>query len=569
MSRATHRSVHVHPNRTVGTSLRGRALLAEPRLNKSTAFSDAERSDLEIGGLLPNRVETLDDQLARTAVEFDRLHDDLERHVYLRALQDHNEVLFYRFVRDHLTSTLPIVYTPTVGLATQQFSRIYRHPRGLFLSYPQRDRMAAQLDSIDGDVDVVVVTDGERVLGLGDQGAGGMAIPIGKLSLYSAFGGIDPARTLPIMLDVGTNNDDLLSDACYLGWRGPRVAEADYSSFVERFVTLLDKRFPGVLLQWEDFAQRHATRLLHSYRHRILSFNDDIQGTAAVALAAIWAAVRSRGASLAEQRFCIAGAGSAGTGIAAMIRDALITDGVSEPLRQLFLLDSKGLIHDRRSDLKPHQVDLAHPFGAVSGWAGADRPDDLATVVSEGQATVLIGVSGQPGTFTEPIVASMIAATERPIIMPLSNPTSRAEATPADLLAWTDGRAIVATGSPFDDVVHAGVTHRVSQSNNVYVFPGLGLGAVAVGATAISDRMLVTASSTVTDACGDLSPNSGILPPLEEVSSVSGRIAFEVARVAVEEGLAAEMSDADIDQQIAAYRWSPTYPTVVPADRSA
>ncbi len=557
----------MHTDRTVDTSLRGRALMAEPRLNKSTAFSVAERSELGIGGLLPDRVETLDDQLARTSVEFDRLHDDLERHVYLRALQDHNEVLFYRFVRDHLTSTLPIVYTPTVGLATQQFSRIYRRARGLFLSYPQRDRMTAQLDSIDGDVDVIVVTDGERVLGLGDQGAGGMAIPIGKLSLYSAFGGIDPARTLPIMLDVGTNNDDLLSDGCYLGWRNPRIGDADYSSFVEQFVTTLDKRFPGVLLQWEDFAERHATSLLHTYRNRILSFNDDIQGTAAVALAAIRAAVRSSGAPMAEQRFCIAGAGSAGTGIAAMIRDALLADGVSEPLRQLFMLDSRGLIHDRRPDLQPHQADLAHPFDAVSGWAGADRPDDLATVVSQSEATVLIGVTGQPGIFTEPIVASMLATVERPIIMPLSNPTSRAEATPADVLAWTDGRAIVATGSPFDDVVHAGVTHRISQSNNVYVFPGLGLGAVAVGATAISDGMLMAASSTVADACGDLTPNSGILPPLDEVPSVSGRIASAVARVAVEEGLADEMSGADIDQKVATYRWSPSYPTVAPSDR--
>ncbi|MGI9598775.1 MAG: NAD-dependent malic enzyme, partial [Acidimicrobiales bacterium] len=497
----------------------------------------------------------------RTAVEFDRLHDDLERHIYLRALQDYNEVLFYRFVQDNLTTTLPIVYTPTVGVATEQFSRIYRRPRGLFLSYPDRDRMASQLDTIGGEVDVVVVTDGERVLGLGDQGVGGMAIPIGKLSLYSAFGGIDPTRTLPIMLDVGTNNHDLLGDEWYLGWRHERVGDAEYGSFVEQFVTSLDDRFGGVLLQWEDFAQRHATTLLYAYRDRILSFNDDIQGTAAVALAAIWAGIRSTGRSLAEQRFCIAGAGSAGTGIASMIRDALIAEGVQDPLGRLFLLDSKGLIHDRRSDLKPHQVGLAHPLANVCGWANPERPDDLATVVARSGATVLIGVSGQPNTFTEAMVGSMLSAAERPIIMPLSNPTSRAEATPADLLAWSDGRAIVATGSPFDDVVHAGITHHISQSNNVYIFPGLGLGAVAVGATAISDRMLMTAASMVTDACG-FDPNDGILPTLDLVPAVSTRIASAVARVAVEDGLAADMSGAEIDLRITSRRWEPTYPTV-------
>ncbi len=552
----------MNANRTVATSLRGRALLAEPNLNKSTAFSAAERRDLAIGGLLPDRIETLDDQLVRTGLEFDRLEDDLQRHVYLRALQDYNEVLFYRFIGDNLAATLPIVYTPTVGLATQQFSRIYRRPRGLFLSYSQRDRMTAQLDAIDGDVDVIVVTDGGRVLGLGDQGVGGMAISIGKLSLYSVLGGIDPVRTLPIMLDVGTDNEELLDDPSYLGWRNPRVDDAAYSSFVEQFVTTLDERFPGVLLQWEDFAQHNATRLLDTYRHRILSFNDDIQGTAAVVLATIWAAVRSTGTSLAEQRFCIAGAGSAGTGIAWMIRDSLVAKGVAEPLRQLFLLDSKGLIHDRRGDLKPHQVDLAHPFGAVADWAGGDRPVDLATVVAESRATVLIGVSGQPATFTAPIVTSMLEATDRPIIMPLSNPTSRSEATPADLLAWTNGRAIVATGSPFEDVVHAGVTHRISQANNVYVFPGLGLGTVAVGATEVSDRMLMAAASAVTDASVDVSPNDGILPPIDDVSFVSTRIAAAVAHAAVEDGLANEMSTAEIDRRIAAHHWSPVYPDV-------
>lgn len=550
------------PNRTVATALRGRALLADAYLNKSTAFSAAERQALGLGGLLPDRIETLDDQLIRTRLEFDRFHDDLQRHVYLRALQDHNEVLFYRFIRDNLPETIPIVYTPTVGLATQQFSRIYRRPRGLFLSYPQRNRMAEQLEAINGDVDVIVATDGERVLGLGDQGVGGMAISIGKLSLYSVAGGIDPTRTLPIMLDVGTNNEKLLDDPGYLGWCNPRVDDADYSSFMDQFVTTINERFPTVLLQWEDFAQHHATTLLDTYRLRIPSFNDDIQGTAAVVLATIWAAIRSTGAPLAEQRFCIAGAGSAGTGIATVIRDALVAEGVAEPLRRLFLLDSKGLVHDRRGDLKPHQVALAHPFEGVQDWVGVDRPADLATVVAKSESTVLIGVSGQPASFTRPIVDSMLRSTDRPLIMPLSNPTSQAEATPADLLAWTDGRAMVATGSPFEDVVHDGVTHRISQSNNVYVFPGLGLGTISVGARVVSDGMLMAAASAVADDSHHVSPSNGILPALDDVSEVSIRIAAAVARVAVEEGLAPELSPDEIDRRIAANHWSPVYPAV-------
>ena len=555
----------MHTDQKHGTTLRGRELLAEPRLNKATAFSAEERLQLGLEGLLPERIEDIDEQLARTRVEFDRLHNDIERHVFLRAIQDHNETLFYRFVQDNLTDTLPIVYTPTVGAATQQFSRIFRRPRGLFLNYAQRDRMKEQIDAMEMEADVVVVTDGERILGLGDQGAGGMAIPVGKLSLYSAFGGIDPSRTLPIMLDVGTNNEELLNDEFYLGWRNERIDDADYLSFVEQFVTTLDKRFPGVLLQWEDFAQRNATRLLGTYRDRLLTFNDDIQGTAAVALAAIWSAVRSKESSLSEQKFVIAGAGSAGTGIASMIRDALVAEGIKDPLRQLFLLDSKGLIHDRRTNLKPHQVDLAHPFEDVAEWASTDVGDTLAHVVEQSGATVLIGVSGQPGTFTEPIVKSMLAATDRPVVMPLSNPTSRAEAVPADILSWTDGQAIVATGSPFDDVEHNGVTHHISQSNNVYVFPGLGLGAIASGATAVSDRMLMTAAETVSKTAAGSSSESGILPALGTVSALSSQIAESVAAAAIDEGLAPEMSEAEIATRIAEYRWAPEYPTITPA----
>ena len=545
--------------RLVSTPLRGRALLADPGLNKGTAFTDRERREFGLVGLLPDSVETVEEQLVRTRHEYDRMHDDLERHVYLRALQDHNEVLFYRFIRANLRDTLPIVYTPTVGLATQQFSRIYRRSQGLFLSYRNRDSIVEQIAAIDHDVDVVVVTDGERILGLGDQGVGGIAIPNGKLALYSAFGGIDPTKTLPIVLDVGTNNAERLADPEYLGWRNERITGSEYDEFVDDFVTALHQRFPQVLLQWEDFAQHNATRLMQRYRDRLLSFNDDIEGTAAVALAAIWSAVAGTDRSIENQAFCIVGAGSAGTGIARMLVTALLDAGVAEPLSQIYLVDRDGLIHDGRDDLRPHQVDVAHPHANVP-WA--DESPSLAEVVARSKATVLVGVSGQPGLFTNEVITAMLGATERPIVMPMSNPTSKAEATPTDILAWTNGTALVATGSPFDDVEHNGVTHRISQSNNVYVFPGLGLGAVAVGARTITPTMLMTAARAVFAAeAGGVA--DGVLPPLESVPEMSRRVARAVARCARDEGLCADLTDDEIDRAIDERAWEPTYANLV------
>jgi malate dehydrogenase (oxaloacetate-decarboxylating) len=533
--------------------------LADPGLNKGTAFTDRERREFGLVGLLPDSVETVEEQLVRTRHEYDRMHDDLERHVYLRALQDHNEVLFYRFIRANLRDTLPIVYTPTVGLATQQFSRIYRRSQGLFLSYRNRDSIVEQIAAIDHDVDVVVVTDGERILGLGDQGVGGIAIPNGKLALYSAFGGIDPTKTLPIVLDVGTNNAERLADPEYLGWRNERITGSEYDEFVDDFVTALHQRFPQVLLQWEDFAQHNATRLMQRYRDRLLSFNDDIEGTAAVALAAIWSAVAGTDRSIENQAFCIVGAGSAGTGIARMLVTALLDAGVAEPLSQIYLVDRDGLIHDGRDDLRPHQVDVAHPHANVP-WA--DESPSLAEVVARSKATVLVGVSGQPGLFTNEVITAMLGATERPIVMPMSNPTSKAEATPADILAWTNGTALVATGSPFDDVEHNGVTHRISQSNNVYVFPGLGLGAVAVGARTITPTMLMTAARAVFAAeAGGVA--DGVLPPLESVPEMSRRVARAVARCARDEGLCADLTDDEIDRAIDERAWEPTYANLV------
>ncbi|WP_460810254.1 NAD-dependent malic enzyme [Nocardioides salsibiostraticola] len=539
----------------------GRALLNDPRRNKGTAFTRAERKTYALEGLLPARVETMAEQCARLRNKFDRLHDDLERHVFLRALQDTNQTLFYGFVDGQLDEMLPILYTPTVGLACEEFSHIYRRPLGLFVSYPDRDRMTAQFDALDDDVDVIVVTDGERILGLGDQGLGGMGIPIGKLSLYTAAGGVDPGRTLPIFLDAGTNNQQLLDDPLYLGWRHERIVGADYDEFVERFVEALVARFPRVLLQWEDFAGHHATTLLNRYRDRVLSFNDDIQGTAAVTLAAIHSAAAVTGSTLADQRICIVGAGSAGTGIAGMLADAIAAEGVDDPESQLFLTDASGLLHDRRDDLVDFQQRFAQPWARVAEWATAEGPTTLETVVTHARPTVLIGVSGQGGLFSRSVIMAMADATERPIVMPLSNPTSHAEATPADLMKWTDGRALIATGSPFEPVVHDGVTHTISQSNNIYVFPGIGQGARISNATTITDAMLRAAAIGVADQspCRSGASAEGVLPALDQVQAVSKRIALAVAQAARAEGVGDDVADSELERRLDRAWWTPVY----------
>lgn len=543
------------------TSLRGLALLNDPLHNKGTAFSQVEREAFGLEGLLPTRVESMTEQCARLRDKFDRLHDDLERHIFLRALQDTNQTLFYGFVGDHVTEMLPIIYTPTVGLACEEFSHIYRRPLGLFVSYPNRDRMTAQLEAISDDRDIVVVTDGERILGLGDQGLGGMGIPIGKLSLYTAAGGVDPGRTLPVFLDVGTNNRDLLEDPLYLGWRHERIVGAAYDEFVEQFVEALFARFPQALLQWEDFAGHHATTLLNRYRERVLSFNDDIQGTAAVTLAAIHAAAAVTDSALADQRICIVGAGSAGTGIAGMLADAMAAEGVEDPGSRLFLTDASGLLHDRRDDLVDFQVRFAQPWSRVAQWANDDGPTSLDDVVRHARPTVLIGVSGQGGLFSQSIITTMAGATDRPIIMPLSNPTSRTEAVPEDLMEWTDGRALIATGSPFEPVVHHGVTHEISQSNNIYVFPGIGQGARIARATTITDRMLRAAAVGVADQspCQAGTSAQGILPSLDQVRTVSRRIALAVAQAARAEGVGDDVTDDELGRRLDRLWWAPDY----------
>ncbi len=540
---------------------RGRALLGNALLNRGTAFTHAERTRYGLHGLLPEAVETMETQLGRIRRKFDYEPEPLQQHIFLRALQDSNETLFDRFAADNIAEVLPIVYTPTVGEACREFSHIYRRPHGMFVSYPERDRMEEMFDNAaTNDVEVVVVTDGERILGLGDQGVGGMGIPIGKLSLYTICGGIDPAATLPVMLDVGTDNPELLDDPLYMGWRHPRIRGTEYDDFVDQFVETLRARFPGVLLQWEDFAQGHAAPLLARYRDRICSFNDDIQGTAAVTLAALLAAVDATGGRLSEQTVCIVGAGSAGTGIAEQVIRAMVAEGLpeGEARSRFHLVDRYGLIHDRMDNLIDIQRPLAQPWERVGEWSGVEDGEvSLVDTIRGARPGVLIGVSGQGGIFTEEVITAMGEVAPHPIVFPLSNPTSRAEATPADVLAWTSGRAVVATGSPFAPVEIGGRRHVITQSNNVYVFPGLGAGVLAAGAPRVSDGMLIAAARRLADLAPE-DHSEGLLPPIDEVREVSREVARAVARQAREEGLT-DLSSEELDASIDRRWWEPRY----------
>jgi malate dehydrogenase (oxaloacetate-decarboxylating) len=541
---------------------RGQAKLFDPLTTKGTAFTAEERRKFGLLGLLPPAVKTLAQQVEHCWHEFSTRRHDLDKHIYLRALQDRNETLFYRLLRDHIPETLPIVYTPTVGEACQRFSEIYRRPRGLFVSYADRDC----LDEVIGnrphrDPDVIVVTDGQRILGLGDQGIGGMGIPIGKLSLYTLIGGIDPARTLPIVLDVGTDNVELLDDPQYLGWKHRRIDDEEYYGFIDKFVTAVHEQLPNVLLQWEDFATAHALPILDRYRDKLLTFNDDIQGTAAVALGALHGAAKAAGRPLSEQQVVMLGAGSAGIGVLDMIRREMVTEGLSEQaaLERIWVVDVVGLLTDDRTDLSPEQREFAQPAHRTAQW-GLSEPAQLADVVHNVDVGVLLGLSTAAGAFTEEIVREMAGKTDRPIIFPLSNPTSRAEARPAELDAWTDGRALVATGSPFAPVLRNGVERPVAQCNNVYIFPAMGLAVTAAQATRVTDEMMRVAAATLGDASPALSdPDQPLLPAWPDVPDVAMRIAHAVATQAVADGVAPERSNEEITQRIAEVHWTPDY----------
>ena len=546
---------------------RGMDLLDCPGLNKGTAFTEEERSTFGLHGLLPPHVESLEEQVVRAYEAYQRKDDDLERHIYLRALQDTNEVLFYRLLLDHIEEMTPMVYTPVVALACQQFSHIYRRPRGLFISYPLRDSIPALLrNRPNPEVDVIVVTDGERILGIGDQGAGGLGIPIGKLSLYTLIGGIRPERTLPIVLDVGTNNAERLKDPEYLGWRHERVTGQAYFDFVDQFVQAVKQELPGTCLQWEDFATPHARPILQRYRDALLTFNDDIQGTAAVALGAVLGAVKVTGKSLKDQQIVMLGAGSAGIGVADGLRAALQGAGLSEQEARshFWVVDKDGLLHSGRKDLSPEQSVYAQPEDRLSGWPRtSNRQIGLADVIGKIDATILIGLSTVGGAFSEPIVREMARKVQRPIIFPLSNPTDKSEAKADDLIRWTDGRALVATGSPFAPVRYAGRTIPIAQCNNVFIFPAMGLGVVAAGASRVTDAMMLAAARVLGRNSPALKDSSAsLLPPLTDMRRVAAEIAIAVGLEAQKAGVAPKLAEDELRQRVIAAQWTPVYPAL-------
>lgn len=543
--------------------LYGQALLENSVFNKGSAFTEEERDLYGLRGLLPPHVDTLEEQVSRAYGAFKEAQGDLQKHIFLRQLQDTNEVLFYRLLLGHIEEMLPIVYTPTVGLACEQFSQIYRRPRGLFISYPNRGNIRKILANRPvTDVDVIVVTDGERILGIGDQGAGGMGIPIGKLSLYTLIGGIHPERTLPIILDVGTNNRERLNDPLYVGWHHERVTGKDYDDFLAEFVEAVKIEMPNVCLQWEDFATAHARPLLDRYRDELLTFNDDIQGTAAVALGAVLSAVNIKGESLKEQTIVFLGAGSAGVGVADYLRTAMIKQGLTEAeaRSRFYMVDKDGLLHDARNDLLPEQEVYARAASSIAGWVKEGRMIGLADVIDRVSATILIGLSTVSGAFTRPIIEKMAAKVERPIIFPLSNPTSRSEAIPADLMKWTQGRALVASGSPFEAVFWEGWRKPIAQCNNVYIFPAIGLALVASKARRVTDTMLIAAA----EALGSLSPaitdpSAPLLPELRHARDVAVEIALAVAIQAMRDGVAPLASEEELRDTVMANQWYPDY----------
>jgi malate dehydrogenase (oxaloacetate-decarboxylating) len=540
----------------------GVGVLEDPLRNKGTAFSAEERSELGLSGLLPTVVETLEQQVLRRYQAYQKQPTNMARHINLRALQDNNETLFYRLVSEHTEEMLPILYTPTVGVACQYFSEIYRRPRGLFISYPDRDRIGEILRNRPRrEVDAIVVTDGQRVLGLGDQGIGGMGIPIGKLSLYTALGGIDPARTLPVLLDVGTDNAELLDDPVYLGWRHRRIGGADYDDFIDRFVQAVQAELPDVLLQWEDFATPHALPILERYRDQLLTFNDDIQGTAAIVLAALSAGAAANGSRLRDQTVVMLGAGSAGIGVCEQVVRSMVADGLSEQdaRARICVLNSGGLLTTDRPGLDPAQRRLAQPPGAVPSREPG-RPADLIDAIDAVHPTALIGLSTAAGAFTEEVVRRMAAHAKRPIIMPLSNPTSRSEARPQDLADWTEGRALVASGSPFGPMQVGAASIPVAQCNNIYIFPGVGLAVTAVRATRVTDAMITAAAVAVGDAATILrDPNGTLLPDRAQLADTARAVASAVARAAVADGVAPALTDDQIDEAIHRTRWIPRY----------
>jgi malate dehydrogenase (oxaloacetate-decarboxylating) len=548
----------------IRTHFSGYDLLLHPELNKGTAFTEQEREEFALHGLLPPHIGTLEEQRERRMRAFQEQPSSFAKYTFMRDLQDSSETLFYSLIAHHVEELLPIVYTPAVGEGCQRFSEIWRKPRGLFISYPVRhlvDQMLA--DQRYDHIRCIVVSDGERILGLGDQGAGGMGIPIGKMALYTALGGIPPQHCLPILLDVGTDNEALLRNPIYIGWQHHRIRGQEYDDFIETFVSAVQRRWPPILLQWEDFAGENAIRILDRYRDRLCTFNDDIQGTAAVTTGAVFAAVNATGIPLRDQTIAMYGSGSAGVGIIALLIAAMQEQGLSEAeaRQRIYAFNRYGLMVEGDPKLRSSQTPLARKREDVAGWVlPKPGPISLLDVVRNAGVTVLVGVSAQGGAFTEEIVREMIRHTPRPVILPLSNPTSVAEATPADLLRWTEGRCIVGTGSPFAPVEIGGRSIRISQINNSFIFPGLALGILVSRARRVTEGMMMAAakelaaqSPTVQDS------DAPLLPPVADSRKVAMRVADSVARQAITEGVSAIDDPSSIADAIRAYVWEPVY----------
>ncbi|PQJ54685.1 NAD-dependent malic enzyme [Psychrosphaera saromensis] len=541
----------------------GPALIETPLLNKGTAFSKVERTNFNLMGLLPPRYESIEEQVERAYLQYSSFKEAINKHIYLRNIQDSNETLFFKLLNRHIEEMMPIIYTPTVGEACERFSDIYRSNRGLFVSYTERDQMDDILrNATKRNVKVIVVTDGERILGLGDQGMGGMGIPIGKLSLYTACGGISPAYTLPITLDVGTNNEKLLNDPMYMGERHKRISQSAYDVFVDQFIVAAQKRWPGVMIQFEDFAQPNAMPLLKRYRNEVCCFNDDIQGTAAVAVGTLLAACRKKGEKLSEQNVVFVGSGSAGCGIAEQIILQMIGEGLTDKQArgQVFMMDRFGLLTEGMTGLREFQEALVQNSTNLADWSIDGEYASLVDVMLNAKPGILIGVSGVPGLFTEEAIKAMHKGNKTPIIFPLSNPIKQIEARPEQIIEWTDGDVICASGSPFDPVQYKGESYHIAQCNNAYIFPGIGLGVLAVKAKIISDEMLMATSVTLADSSPVVNTGDGnLLPNLKDLPELSKTIAFNVAKIAMEQGHALTISDEELRARIEKGFWLPEY----------
>lgn len=539
------------------TTLSGKTLLNIPKLNKGDAFTRQERCELDLEGTLPYQVETLEQQVARCYLQFQRIGSHLDRNIYLNSLHDINEILFFKLISEHLAEMMPIIYTPTIGQAVETFSFENRKHRGLFISYPEIDQIDKILDNRNNrHVDLIVVTDGEGVLGIGDQGVGGIHICVGKLNLYTLCGGIDPNRVLPIQLDVGTNNPRLLNDPLYLGWRHERIAGAPYDEFIAKFIAAIKRKFPRVFLHWEDLGRDNGRRVLLRYRDELCTFNDDIQGTGAVTVAAILAAIKVTRTKLSDQRIVIFGAGSAGVGIADQLFAALCYEGLDAraAVDKIFLIDRPGLLKSNTPDL----VDFQKPYAK-----DANRYHDVNTlldVIQRVQPTLLIGCAAVAGAFTQTVVESMARSVKHPIIFPLSNPTERVEATPEQLVSWTEGRALIATGTPFAPVNFRGKTITIAQCNNAFVYPGIGLGVLLSQASRLTESMITVACRALSEQSPALKdPNDTLLPRVENILAVSRHIALAVAEQARAEGVATVGTAVDFSAALARQLWVPTY----------